>query len=104
MKMTFREYLTESTIMSRDALKQAMGDYPQRQIGKTDGSKPKSKRLDQMDKRKDRKAGVRSEEEEVKKNVFYKSQNWDPTPPKKSKRNPDLPRRLPAMLTKQSGL
>ena len=103
MKMTFREYLTESTIMSRDALKQAMGDYPQRQIGKTDGSKPKSKRLDQMDKRKDRKAGHRSEEEEVKKPVFYKKQNWDPAP-KKSKRNPNLPRRLPAMLTKQSGL
>ena len=103
MKMTFREYLTESTIMSRDALKQAMSDYPQRQIGKTDGSKPKSKRLDQMDKRKNRKAG-HTEEEETKKPVFYKPQNWDPTPAKKSKGNPDLPRRLPAMLTKQSGL
>ena len=104
MKMTFREYLTESTIMSRDALKQAMGDYPQRQIGKTDGSKPKAKRLDQMDKRKSRKSGVRSEEEEAKKPLFYKPQNWDPTPAKKSKRHPDLPQRLPDMLTKQSGL
>ena len=101
MKMTFREYLTESTIMSRDALKQAMGDYPQRQIGKTDGSKPKSKRLDQMDKRKDRKAGHRSEEEEVKKPELLRRQS-EYVPAKK--RNPNLPRRLPAMLTKQSGL
>ena len=101
MKMSFREYLTESIIMSRDALQQAMRDYPQRQIGKGDGSKPKEKRLDQMDKRKSRKAGHRSEEEEVKKKpVFYKPQNWDPTPAKKTRGRP----RKPDMLRKQSGL
>ena len=105
MKMTFKEYLTESTIMSRDALKQAMGDYPQRQIGKTDGSKPKSKRLDQMDKRKDRKAGHRSEEEEVakkrRKAVFFKPDAMDDNKPIKNKRGRP---KLPAMLRKQSGL
>jgi len=62
--LTFKEYLIESSIMSQDAHKQAMSDYDQRRVGKTDGSKPKNKRLDQMDKRRKRKAG-RSEEEEV---------------------------------------
>ena len=101
MKMTFREFLTEATIMSRDALKQAMRDYPQRQMGKGDGSKPKPKRLDQMDKRKKRKAGFGQEEEEVKKPELLRRQS-EYVPAKK--RNPNLPRRLPDMLTKQSGL
>jgi len=62
--LTFREYLLESSIMSRDALKQAMSDYPQRQMHRTDGAKPKEKRMSQMDKRRDRRAG-RAEEEET---------------------------------------
>jgi len=63
--MTFKEYLLESSIMSHDALKQAGRDIDQRQLGKIDGSKPKEKRLSQMDKRRARKAG-RAEEEEIK--------------------------------------
>jgi len=67
--MTFKEYLLESSIMSHDALKQAGRDIDQRQLGKIDGSKPKEKRLSQMDKRRARKAGARkagraAEEEE----------------------------------------
>jgi len=62
--MTFKEYLLESSIMSHDALKQAGRDIDQRQLGKIDGSKPKEKRLSQMDKRRARKAGRAAEEEE----------------------------------------
>ena len=106
MKMTFKEYLTEATIMSTDALKQAMRDYPQRQMGKQDGSKPKTKRLDQMDKRRKRMGGVRSEEEEVKrgrkkKPEFLKPQNWDPSIGEKKTRGRP---KMPDMLKRQSGL
>lgn len=61
--MTFKEYLHESTIMSNDALKLAMSDYDKRRMGKPDGSKPKTKRLDQMDNRRRRKSGYAENEE-----------------------------------------
>ena len=62
--MTFKEFLLESSLMSNDALKQAGADFERRGLGKRDGSKPKEKRLKQMDKRRDRKAGRYPEEEE----------------------------------------
>jgi len=100
--MTFKEYLLESSIMTRDAQRQGMRDYDMRAMGKTDGSKPKDKRLSQMDKRRARKAG-RSEEEEVKpkKHVFFKPDAFDPD--SKIKKTRGRPK-LPAMLRKQSGL
>lgn len=101
--MTFKEYLIESNIMSSDALKQAMRNYDQRAMGKSDGSKPSAKRLDQMDKHASRKAG--KEEEEVKQKhdrpktpIFIKRQagGWD-VPNQKRGRS-----RTPAMLRKQA--
>jgi len=55
--MTFKEYLIESSIMSHDALEQAASDMDKRGIGKKDGSKPKEKRIKQMDIRRARQAG-----------------------------------------------
>lgn len=102
--MTFKEYLIESTIMSSDALKQAMSDYERRGIGKPTITKPSTKRLKQMDKRKTRKAG--EEEEEVKRGrkktpEFLKRQSDAGQP--KEKLKPGRPP-LPAMLRRQSGL
>jgi hypothetical protein len=99
--MTFKEYLIETNIMSDDALKQAMRDYDKRSMGKSDGSKPSTKRLDQMDKRKARKAG--EEEEETKRGR--------PKTPEFIKRQSDAGRevkpkrgrqKIPAMLRRQA--
>ena len=104
--MTFKEYLLE-TIMSSDALKQSMRDYDKRRIGKTDGSKPKSKRLDQMDKRKNRKAGY-AEEEESKVPAKYKQSKLPEILKRQALSSPvpktrGRPKKL-IMQTRQSGL
>lgn len=111
--MTFKEYLIESTIMSTDALKQAMSDYEQRGIGKPAITKPSNKRLKQMDKRKARRT-TGTEEEEVrgrKKTAPKAAEAWTPEFLKRQlgdgqplkKRKPGG-QKLPAMLRRQSGL
>ena len=104
--MTFKEYLLE-TIMSSDALKQSMRDYDKRAMGKTDGSKPKAKRLDQMDKRKNRKAGY-AEEEESKLPAKYRQDKLPAMLKRQALSSPSpktrgRPKKL-LMKTRQSGL
>ena len=107
---TLIDYLLETQIMSRDALKQAMRDFDKRQMGKSDGSKPSKKRTAQMDKRKSRKAGYSEEEEQMTKNGRGR-----PKTPEMLKRQSDAgqPRdeklkrgrpKTPEMLKRQSGL